>query len=95
MSIMNCLPLELLEIIISFLPSNSLKRLSSVNRLYRGLCIPLLFRSVQVGITPAQFERLLQISDSSYAPFVKAIRYEANALLDPSTFRRYNIWKAF
>ncbi|KAL4778439.1 hypothetical protein BJX76DRAFT_352609 [Aspergillus varians] len=82
---MNCLPLELLEIIISFVPPNSLKRLSSVNKLLRDLCRPLIFRSIQVGIAPAQFEGLLEISNSSYAPFVRAIRYEANALLDPTS----------
>ena len=83
---MNCLPLELLEIIISFVPPNSLKSVSSVNRLLRDLCSPLIFRSIQVGIAPTQFEGLLEISKSSYAPFVRVIRYEANALLDPSEY---------
>lgn len=59
MSIMNCLPLELLEIIIPFVPSDSLQRLSSVSRSFRDLCSPLLFQSIQVGIAPAQFEGLL------------------------------------
>ncbi|KAL4806942.1 hypothetical protein BDV18DRAFT_152217 [Aspergillus unguis] len=80
---MNCLPLELLEIIISFVPPKSLKRLSIVNRLLRDLCSPLIFRSIQVGIAQAQFDKLFKISKSSYAPFVRVIRYEANALLDP------------
>ncbi|KAL4927726.1 F-box protein [Aspergillus undulatus] len=80
---MDFLPIELLEIIISFVPHTSLKALSSVSRLFRCLCSPLLFQSVQVGHSQAQLEGLLQISKSLYAPNVKALRYEANALLDP------------
>ncbi|KAL4931020.1 uncharacterized protein BDV17DRAFT_297505 [Aspergillus undulatus] len=74
---------ELLEIIISFVPQTSLEALSSVSRLFRYLCGPLLFQSVQVGHSQAQLEGLLQISKSLYAPNVRVLRYEANALLDP------------
>ncbi|KAL4948719.1 hypothetical protein BDW69DRAFT_198674 [Aspergillus filifer] len=81
---MDQLPVELLEIILLSIPRTSLKDLSRVSRLFRVLCSPLIFQSIQVGITSAQLEGLLEISKSSYASFVRAIRYEATALLDPT-----------
>ncbi|KAL4960584.1 F-box protein [Aspergillus stella-maris] len=77
------LPIELIELIVSFVPHTSLRTFSSVCRLFRYLCRSLLFQSVQIGHTQAQLEGLLQISKSSYASNVRALRYEANSLVDP------------
>ncbi|KAL4935873.1 hypothetical protein BDV06DRAFT_217105 [Aspergillus oleicola] len=62
---MDSLPIELIEVIISFVPQTSLRTFSSV------------------GYTQAQLEGLLQISRSSYTSNIRALCYEANALVNP------------
>ncbi|KAL4744427.1 hypothetical protein BDW72DRAFT_209026 [Aspergillus terricola var. indicus] len=79
-----CLPIELLEMIVSFIPENaSLKALSRVTKLFRQLCAPKLFQSLQVGFSIPKLDRLLEVSNSQLARYVKVIHYEAPALVDP------------
>ncbi|KAL4740391.1 hypothetical protein BDV11DRAFT_204312 [Aspergillus similis] len=78
------LPIELLEIIVSFIPGKaSLKSISSVSSLFRQLCAPSLFESLYVGFSTIGLNRLLEISNSQLARYVKIIHYEAPALVDP------------
>lgn len=78
------LPIELLEIIVSFIPGTaSLKSLSSVSRLFRQLCAPTLFKYLRVGFSTAGLDRLLEASKTKLAIYIKVINYEASALVDP------------
>ncbi|KAL4802849.1 hypothetical protein BDV18DRAFT_163809 [Aspergillus unguis] len=80
------LPIELLEIIVSFIPGTaSLKSLSSVSRLFRQLCAPTLFKYLRVGFSTAGLDRLLEVSKTKLAIYIKVINYEASALVDPLT----------
>ncbi|KAF7177428.1 hypothetical protein CNMCM7691_005633 [Aspergillus felis] len=58
-----CLPVELLEIIVSSIPE--------------------MFQCLNVGFSTVGLERLLKVSKSYLALHVKAISYEASALVDP------------
>ncbi|KAL4948723.1 hypothetical protein BDW69DRAFT_198676 [Aspergillus filifer] len=78
------LPIELLEIIVSFIPGKaSLKSLSSVSSLFRQLCTPILFKFLSSGFSTQGLNHLLEISNSQLARYVQVIYYEAPALVDP------------
>jgi hypothetical protein len=84
---LECLPIELLGIIVSSISeSTDLISLSCVNRLLRRLCVPLLFQYLSVGFSTVGLDRLLMVSRSYLAPYVKTISYEASALVDPREF---------
>ncbi|KAL2801761.1 hypothetical protein BJX63DRAFT_426537 [Aspergillus granulosus] len=81
---LDCLPVELLRIIVLFVSERgSLKSLSRVNRLLRQLCVPFLFQTLQVGFSIPELDHLLRVAKSQFAPYVRAINYRASALVDP------------
>ncbi|KAL2801734.1 hypothetical protein BJX63DRAFT_426550 [Aspergillus granulosus] len=81
---LDCLPVELLRIIVLFISERgSLKSLSRVNRLLQQLCVPFLFQTLQVGFSIPELDRLLRVAKSQFAPYVRAINYWASALVDP------------
>jgi hypothetical protein len=81
---LDCLPIELLRIIVLCVSERgSLKSLSRVNRLLRQLCVPFLFQTLQVGFSIPELDRLLRVAKSQFAPYVRALSYQASALVDP------------
>lgn len=78
------LPVELLHIIISYIPEKrALIHLSVTNKLFRVLCASHLFQTLNIPFSMAGFNCLLQASQSWIAPYVKSISYEAYELVDP------------
>lgn len=83
---LHCLPVELLEMIIRLLSSTtSLKPLSTVNRVFRQLCVPFIFRTLRISCSTSGLNCLVEASHCSIAPYVKAIRYEISERIDPRT----------
>ncbi|BAE61473.1 unnamed protein product [Aspergillus oryzae RIB40] len=81
---LHCLPVELLEMIIRLLSSTtSLKPLSTVNRVFRQLCVPFIFRTLRISCSTSGLNCLVEASHCSIAPYVKAIRYEISERIDP------------
>ncbi|PIG82007.1 hypothetical protein AARAC_010515 [Aspergillus arachidicola] len=81
---LHCLPVELLEMIIRLLSSTtSLKPLSMVNRVFRQLCVPFIFRTLRISYSTSGLNCLVEASHCSIAPYVKAIRYEISERIDP------------
>lgn len=78
------LPVELLEIIILYVEDReALMSLSCANKLFRQLCVPVLFRTLRTGFSIAGLTRLLEVSRSDLASHVREIIYEAANLVDP------------
>jgi hypothetical protein len=77
-------PVELLHIIVSYIPDKrALNHLSITNKLFRVLCAPHLFQSLNIPFSMAGFNCLSQASQSWIAPYVRSISYEACELVDP------------
>jgi hypothetical protein len=77
-------PVELLHIIISYIPDKrTLSHLSVTNKLFRVLCAYHLFQTINIPFSIAGFNCLLQASQSWIAPYVKSISYDACELADP------------
>jgi hypothetical protein len=82
------LPVELLEIIILYVKEReTLMSLPCANKLFRQLCVPVLFRTLRTGFSIAGLTRLLEVSRSDMAFHVREIIYEAASLVDPRKSR--------
>lgn len=63
---------------------DSLHNLSLVNRRIRVTCSPFLFRCVSIDFSSPSFEALIALTQSPVANHVKALKYYASDLLQPS-----------
>jgi hypothetical protein len=86
------LPIEVWNMIIEPLftddefekEASTLKSLSLVSKHLRHLCLPHLFRTLQIDFLESSFKHLLLVSGSdNLAPLVRRVRYRAPLLLKP------------
>ncbi|KAL4893425.1 hypothetical protein BDV59DRAFT_207879 [Aspergillus ambiguus] len=79
-----CLPAELLYIVLDSIQDvESLKSLSTVNRRFRELCAPRIFRTLNVALSTLGLDILVEISHSAIAPCIREILYEIPQSIDP------------
>ncbi|KAG0334403.1 hypothetical protein BG000_008341 [Podila horticola] len=72
---LNTLPLEVLALVLSFLPQNSLAQYASVNRTWSSICCPLLWRTVKITNRQA-FHRFLSVeTQAALAKHAHLIRH--------------------
>jgi hypothetical protein len=88
-STFSAIPIELLDLIIDRLVTHSASRLSIyktlslVSKHLRSVTIPLIFHEFVISFYVESFYHLLSFSESSFAPYVHHIRYQAPAFLNP------------
>ena len=81
---LNDLPLELLMHIVEFVKyEDSLLSLSLVNQVFRQLCFTHLFRTLKVTFSTAGLDRLIHISNSWIAQYIRVLVYEIPERIDP------------
>ena len=81
---LNDLPLELLMHIVEFVKyEDSLLYLSQANQIFRQLCVPHLFQTLKVTLSTTGLDRLIQISNSWIAQYIRVLVYEIPERIDP------------
>lgn len=91
MSLLEHLPLELLQAILEELDFASLANLSLVNKAIRSLCLPFLFQCVSFTFSTADFDSLMKLVLSPIGSYVKALKYYTPPILKDSNMRPFPI----
>jgi hypothetical protein len=78
---LDCLPIEVVQLVIHHLSSWETKELSRVNRRLRSICIPLIFRSVRFEFSRNSLRDLKELFTSNLRHHVISFTYVVPELL--------------
>jgi hypothetical protein len=75
------LPTECLDLIVSYVPYADLKALSNVNKIFREISAPYLFRHVRFRFSSRSLHELNELAQSAYRNYIVYLTYEVPDLL--------------